>query len=40
MLMVAESRFRRLNAPELAKRVYLGVEYQDRIEVPKKGAVA
>ncbi len=41
MLMVAETRFRRLNAPELAKRVYLGIEYQDGVEVTtKQGAVA
>jgi putative transposase len=40
MLLVAESRFRRLNAPELAKRVYLGIEYRDGVEVTEKGAVA
>jgi len=40
MLMIAETRFRRLNAPELMKRVYLGIEYQDGVEVTKKGAVA
>jgi hypothetical protein len=37
-LLVAESRFRRLNAPELAKRVYLGIKYHDGIEVTKKEA--
>jgi transposase-like protein len=41
MLMIAETRFRRLNAPELAKRVYLGIEYQDGVEVTtKQGAIA
>jgi putative transposase len=40
MLMIAETRFRRLNAPELMKRVYLGVEYQDGAEVTTQGAVA
>lgn len=33
MLQIAEQKFRRLNAPELMKRVYLGVEYVDGIEV-------
>ena len=31
MLMVAESRFRRLRAPELMKDVYLGATYKDGI---------
>jgi transposase-like protein len=29
MLMVAERRFRRLNAPELLKEVYQGVQFND-----------
>jgi transposase-like protein len=29
MLMVAQQKFRRLNAPELLKQVYLGVQYAD-----------
>ncbi len=33
MLMVAEKRFRRLQAPELMKDVYLGVRYVDGIAV-------
>jgi hypothetical protein len=40
MLMIAATRLRRLNAPELVKRVYLGVEYQDGAEVTTQGAVA
>jgi putative transposase len=40
MLMVAEQRFRRLNAPELLKQVYLGVQYQDGIEVSRKEVAA
>ena len=31
MLMVAESRFRKLKAPELLKDVYLGAVYKDGI---------
>ena len=36
MLMVAEKRFRRLQAPELMRDIYLGVKYKDgvAIEVP------
>ena len=31
MLMIAEQRFRRLNAPELMQEVYLGAQYVDGI---------
>ena len=31
MLMIAEQRFRRLNAPELMEEVYLGAQYVDGI---------
>lgn len=40
MLMVAQQRFRRLNAPELLARVYAGVNYQDGIEVAEEEAAA
>lgn len=40
MLLIAEKKFRRLNAPELMKRVYLGVEYQDGIEIAREEAAA
>ena len=33
MLLVAESRFRRLQAPDLMKEVYLGAIYIDGIAV-------
>ena len=33
MLMVAESKFRRLKAPELMKDVYLGAIYEDGIVI-------
>lgn len=33
MLLIAESKFRRLNALELMKKVYSGVQYQDGIEL-------
>ena len=33
MLMVAQQRFRRLNAPELLAKVYKGVRFRDGIEV-------
>ena len=33
MLMLAEQRFRRLDAPERMKQVYLGVQFRDGIEV-------
>ncbi|MDW8008467.1 MAG: transposase [Chloroflexota bacterium] len=40
MLMVAQQRFRRLNAPDLLAKVYAGVNYQDGIEVAKEEAAA
>ena len=40
MLLVAEKRFRRLNAPELLKEVYEGVEFVDGVAVAKKEAAA
>jgi len=40
MLMVAQKRFRRLNAPELLAKVYAGVRYEDGIEVTEKGVAA
>ncbi len=33
MLMLAEKRFRRLNAPALAKEVYLGAQYVNGVRV-------
>ena len=33
MMRLAEGRFRRLNAPERMQQVYLGVRFQDGIEV-------
>ena len=36
MLLIAEKRFRRLNAPELLKEVYEGVEFVDGVAVGKK----
>lgn len=40
MLMVAQQKFRRLNAPELLKQVYLGVEDEDGIEITRKKVAA
>jgi putative transposase len=40
MLMVAEQRFRRLDAPERMKRVYLGLQFQDGIEVRQEEVAA
>ncbi len=40
ILMVAEKRFRRLNAPELSAKVYAGVRYENGIEVTEKGVAA
>ncbi len=40
MLMVAQTRFRRLNAPELLAKVYAGVCYEDGVEVTKEEAAA
>ena len=36
MLLIAEKRFRKLNAPELLKEVYAGVEFVDGVAVVKK----
>ena len=38
MLLVAERRFRRLNAPHLLAKVYAGVRCVDGIEAPKEVA--
>lgn len=40
MLMVAQQKSPRLNAPELPKQVYLGVEYEDGMEITRKEVVA
>ena len=40
MLLIAETRFRRLNAPVLMKRVYEGVEYKDGLEATREEAAA
>lgn len=40
MLMVAQTRFRRLSAPELLAKVYAGARYEDGIEVAEKGVAA
>lgn len=40
MLMVAQKRFRRLNAPELLAKVYAGVRYEDGVEVTREEAAA
>ena len=37
MLMLAEERFRRLNAPERMKQVFLGVQFRDGIEIKQEG---
>jgi hypothetical protein len=37
VLLVAESRFRKLNAPELMQLVYEGVEFVDGNTVTKEG---
>ena len=36
MLLVAEQRFRRLDAPERMKQVFLGVQFQDGVEVKRE----
>lgn len=36
MLMVAESRFRRLNAPEKLQQVFQGIEFKDGQEIKRK----
>ncbi|GIW53099.1 MAG: hypothetical protein KatS3mg082_2929 [Nitrospiraceae bacterium] len=40
MLMVAQEKFRKLNAPELLEKVHAGVKYRDGIEVTGKEAAA
>lgn len=40
MLLIAEKRFRKLNAPELLKEVYEGVEFVDGVAVSKKKEAA
>jgi putative transposase len=40
MLLIAEKRFRKLNAPELLKEVYEGVEFVDGVAVAKKREAA
>lgn len=40
MLLIAEKRFRKLNAPELLKEVYEGVEFTDGVAVKKKREAA
>ena len=40
LLMVAHMRFGRLNAPELLAKVYMGVRYEDGIEVTGKEVAA
>lgn len=40
MLLLAEQRFRRLDAPERLKEVFLGVQFQDGIEVKVEDQVA
>lgn len=40
LLLVAERRFRRLNAPERVKQVYLGIRFEDGIEVKQEEVAA
>jgi hypothetical protein len=40
MLLVAEQRFRRLDAPEKMKEVFLGVEFQDGVEAKQEEVLA
>lgn len=40
MMLVAEKRFRRLDAPQLLKQVYDGVEFADGVAIKKKKEVA
>ena len=40
MLMVAQTRFRRLNAPELLAKVYVRGRYEDGIEAAGKEVAA
>lgn len=36
VMLVAQKRFRKLNAPELLREVYRGVEFLDGVAVGKK----
>jgi hypothetical protein len=36
MLLVAQQRFRRLNAPELMKEIYRGAEYVNGVRVQER----
>ncbi len=38
MLLLAERRFRRLDAPHLLAKVYAGVRYVDGVEAPQEVA--
>jgi transposase-like protein len=40
MLLLAERKFHRLNAPEHMKQVYLGVQFRDGVEVKQEGLLA
>ena len=40
MLMIVEQRFRRLNAPELMKAVYIGEKYKDGAEIQNAEEIA
>ena len=40
MLLVAEQRFRRLDAPERMKQVFLGVQFRDGVEVKREEVLA
>ena len=40
MLLVAEQRFRRLDAPERMKQVFLGLQFQDGAEVKREEVFA
>jgi transposase-like protein len=40
MLMVAQSRFRRLHEPDLAMQVYAGVKFVDGVRVKEEGSAA
>ena len=40
MLLLAEQRFRRLDAPERMQKVFLGVQFRDGIEVKVEDQVA
>jgi hypothetical protein len=40
VLLIAEKRFRKLNAPELLKEVHKGVEFVDSVAATKKREAA